>query len=283
MHINYLTRIKKNYIGISGLVLLTIIVCIAVCAPLLPLHSPWEPSVHTMQDPSRTYWLGTNEIGQDILSRLIYGARTTLTLAFLTGFFTTLLSVSIGASSALFGGLYDRIMMRIADIFLALPSIIMIILVASYLRPGIWLLAVFLSMLSWQGGARAIRAQALSLKNGVHIYAATTFGAGKTYILFKHIIPDLVPLMIVEFIQAARRTVFMEASLAFLGLLDITLISWGTMLHRALNFSYLNAWNWLLPPGIALSLTILALTFIGYGLEDILNHRQQEKKHVTNY
>ncbi len=283
MHINYLASIRKNSMGMWGFLLLAIIIFIAIIAPLLPIHSPIEPSVQTLQGPSKEYWLGTNEIGQDILSRVIYGARTSIAIAFLVGFFTTFLSALIGATSALYGGLYERVAMRAADIFLTLPNIIVIILVASYIRPGIWGLAILLSLIGWQGGARVIRAQTLSLKNRAHIYAATAFGADNYYILFKHMVPDLTPILIVQFVQFARRAVFMEAGLAFLGILDPTLISWGIMLNRALSFSYLNIWNWLLPPGIALSMTILALTFAGYALEEILNPKLQEKKYVANH
>ncbi len=278
MHIDYVGSIKKNYLGRIGVIILLFMVFIAFVAPLLPIQSPIQPSVETLQGPSAKHWLGTNEIGQDIFSRIIFGARTSLSIALLVGTFTTIISAVLGGTSALFGGLYERVVMRIADIFLTLPNIIVIILIAAYIRPGIWLFAIIISVLSWQGGARVIRAQTHSLKNRAHIHAARTFGASNFYILFKHIIPDLAPILIVEFIQSARRAVFMEAGLAFLGILDPTIISWGVMLNRALEFSYLGVWNWLLPPGIALAMTIVAFTFVGYVMEEILNPNLQERK-----
>ena len=211
--------------------------------------------------------------GRDLFSRVLYGARTSLAIALLVGTLTTLVGTFLGATAALRGGLYERFVMRTADIFFILPELMVIILIASYLRPGLPVLVLLISALSWQGGARIMRAQTLVLKNKAHIAAARTFGAGALYILKKHILPDLGPLMVAGFIQYARKAVFMEAGLAFVGICDPSTVSWGIMLNSALEFAYLNVWYWLLPPGIALSLTVLALTFLGYALEETLNPR----------
>ncbi len=280
MHINYFDCVKKNNIGKIGLIILITICVIALLAPVFISDSPTKSSVNTLEYPSGNHWLGTNDIGQDIMSRVIYGARTSLLIAFLVGALSTIISVFMGASAALIGGLYERIVMRIIDIFLTLPSIMVIVLIAAYIRPGILIMILLLSMFNWQGGARVIRAQTLSLKNKAHINAAGTFGAGIFYLLKRHIIPDLGPIMVAGFVQHARRAVFMEAGLAFLGIADPTMVSWGIMLNRALEFSYLNVWNWMLPPGIALSITVLSFTFLGYSLEEILNPRLRVKKHA---
>jgi peptide/nickel transport system permease protein len=280
MYINYFDCVKKNNIGKIGLIILVIICVIALLAPVFISDSPSESSVNTLQKPNEDHWLGTNDIGQDIMIRVIYGARTSLLIAFLVGLLSTFISAFMGATAALIGGLYERTVMRIIDIFLTLPVIMVIVLIAAYIRPGIIMLTLLLSLFSWQGGARIIRAQTLSLKNKAHINAASTFGAGILYLLKKHIIPDLGPIMTAGFVQHARRAVFMEAGLAFLGIADPTMVSWGIMLNRALEFSYLNVWNWLLPPGIALALTVLSFTFLGYALEEILNPRLRVKKHA---
>ncbi|MBZ4687910.1 MAG: peptide/nickel transport system permease protein [Clostridia bacterium] len=280
MHVDYFNCVKKNNMGRMGLILLVIISTIAIFAPLLTFYHPAETSPNTLQFPSAKHPLGTNDIGQDILSRVLYGARTTLVVAFLVGITSTLLSAFLGGTAALFGGLYERIVMRIADVFLTLPSILVIILITSYVRPGLLMLVIVISAFSWQGGARVIRAQTLSLKNKAHIAAARTFGAGNLYILRKHILPDLGPLMVAGFVQHARRAVFMEAGLAFLGICDPTTVSWGIMLNRALEFAYLNVWYWLLPPGLALSLTVLSFTFLGYALEETVNPRLRVKENA---
>ena len=196
--------------------------------------------------------------------------------AFIVGISTyaTLLSTIFGVSAALIGGLYEKVVMRVVDAFIVIPMVIVIILVAAYIKPSILTLILLISLLSWQGGARIIRAQALSLKERGHVTAAKSFGAHHLYIAWRHIIPDLGPILLVDFIYSVRRAVFMEAGLAFLGITDPTVVSWGMMMRDALNFSYLDVWQWwLVPTGIALSLTIIGLTFIGHAAEPIIEPR----------
>ncbi|MEA2032615.1 MAG: ABC transporter permease subunit, partial [Euryarchaeota archaeon] len=149
-----------------------------------------------------------------------------------------------------------------------------IILVAAYVLPNVWTLIFLISILTWQGGARLVRAQTLSLKERMHIYAARTFGANKRYISTRHIIPELGPILVAVFIHSATRGVFMEAGLAFLGIADISTVSWGLMMHYALKFYYLEVWKWwLLPTGLALSITIMAFVFIGHAFETAMDPR----------
>jgi len=164
--------------------------------------------------------------------------------------------------------------MRIVDAFIIIPVIVIIILVAAYVKPSLWVLILLLSLLGWQGGARITRAQALSLKEMGHISAAQSFGASNAYLTFHHILPDLSPILLVEFTYGIRRAIFMEAGLAFLGITDPTIISWGMMMREALDFCYLNVWQWwLLPPGVTLSLTIISVIFIAHALEGALDPR----------
>jgi peptide/nickel transport system permease protein len=152
--------------------------------------------------------------------------------------------------------------------------VIVAVLVAAYVKPELPILILILAALSWQAGTRVIRAQTLSLKEQGHINAARTFGAGRFYIAWHHIIPDLIPILMVEFIHGVRRAVFMEAGLAFLGISDPMLISWGMMMRDAMRFSYLDVWQWwLIPAGVALSLTIIGLTFVGHAAESVLDPR----------
>ena len=197
-------------------------------------------------------------MGQDIWARLLYGARTSLLVAAAVALLSSALSVLVGASAALVGGLYERFCMRIVDAMISLPTIIVMILVAAYLRPSLPLLILLISAFSWPGGARIVRSQVLSLKERMHINAARTFGAGKRHIVSTHIIPDLSPIISALMMQDARRAVFMEAGLAFLGVSDPMVISWGKMMHQALAFTYLDVWQWwLVPTGLALSATLI--------------------------
>ena len=164
--------------------------------------------------------------------------------------------------------------MRIVDAFIVIPMLVVVILVAAYIKPTLPVLILLLAILSWQGGARMIRAQTLSLKEHGHIASSRTFGAGRLYIAWRHILPDLGPILLVEFIYAVRRAVFMEAGLAFLGIGDPLLVSWGMMMRDAMSFAYLNVWWWwLVPAGVALSLTIIGLTFVSHAAEAVLDPR----------
>jgi peptide/nickel transport system permease protein len=274
MHIDLKKEIKESGPGRTGLIILLLMITVALAAPILAPYDPYQQSTASLLSPSWSHWLGTNHVGQDIWSRLVFGARTSLLVGFGVGILATLLSTVFGVSAALVGGLYEKVVMRIVDAFIVIPMIIIIILISAYIRPGILILILLLSLLSWQGGARIMRAQALSLKERGHVAAAKSFGASRFYLAWRHIVPDLGPILLVEFIYGVRRAVFMEAGLAFLGISDPTVVSWGMMMRDALSFSYLNVWQWwLVPTGVALSLIIVGLTFVGHAAEPVIEPR----------
>lgn len=274
MHISLKREMKQSHIGQAGLIILLLVIAVAILAPLLSRYNPEQQAAASLLSPSYSHWLGTNQVGQDIWSQLLYGARTSLLVGFGVGILSLVLSIIFGVSAALIGGLYDKIIMRIVDAFIVIPMIVVVILVAAYTKPDLYVLILLLAVLGWQGGARVIRAQALSLKEGGHVNASRTFGAGRLYLAWRHIVPDLGPILLVEFIYGVRRAVFMEAGLAFLGIGDPMLVSWGVMMRDAMKFSYLNVWQWwLVPAGVALSLTIVALTFISHAAESVLDPR----------
>ena len=274
MHIDLKREIKESSAGKTGLVILLIMVSIATLAPLIAPYDSCQQSISSLLSPSLSHWLGTNHVGQDIWSRLVFGARTSLLVGFGVGIISTLLATIFGVSAALVGGLYDKVVMRVVDAFIVIPMVVVVILLAAYLKPSILILILLLSLLGWQGGARILRAQALSLRGKGHIAAARSFGAHRFYIARRHIVPDLGPILVVDFIYSIRRAVFMEAGLAFMGITDPTVVSWGMMMRDALSFCYLNVWQWwLIPTGVALSLMIVGLTFIGYAAEPVIEPR----------
>jgi len=274
MHIDLKKEIKESGPGRTGLIILLLMITVALAAPILAPYDPYQQSTASLLSPSWSHWLGTNHVGQDIWSRLVFGARTSLMVGFGVGILSTLLSTLFGVSAALVGGLYEKVVMRIVDAFIVIPMIIIVILISAYIRPSVLTLILLLSLLSWQGGARIMRAQALSLKERGHVAAAKSFGANHFYLAWRHIVPDLGPILLVEFIYGVRRAVFMEAGLAFLGISDPTVVSWGMMMRDALSFSYLNVWQWwLIPTGVALSLIIIGLTFIGHAAEPVIEPR----------
>jgi peptide/nickel transport system permease protein len=274
MHIDPLGDLLHDAQAIAGLAMLSLIVIMAVFAPQLSAYPPDYYTGLIFNPPSSAHLLGTDSMGLDIWSRLLFGARTSLAVAVSVAFLSAALSIFIGSTSALIGGHYDRFWMRVVDAVLAVPAIIVMILVGAYLRPSLPLLILLLSILSWPGGARVMRSQILSLKERMHVSAARTFGAGWRHILANHILPELGPLVIALMIQDARRAVFMEAGLAFLGVSDPTMISWGKTMQQALTFTYLDVWKWwLVPTGLALSLTLIGLSFLGISLEAAMDPR----------
>lgn len=280
MHIDIRHEIRHDRMALLGILVLALILFMAVFAPLLSPYSPTEYTGRIFNPPSMDHFFGTDSMGQDIWARLLFGARTSLLVAVSVALIASSLSVLIGASSALVGGLYERFWMRAVDVMISLPTIIVMILIAAYFRPSLPLLILLISVFSWPGGARIVRSQVLTLKERMHIYAARTFGADQRHILKNHIVPDISPIIASMMIQDARRAVFMEAGLAFLGVSDPQIISWGKMMHQALAFTYLDVWKWwLLPTGILLSLTLVSLSFLGVGLEAAVDPRLCRHEH----
>lgn len=272
-----IAKLRPHGTRATGLALVLALIAGALVAPVFAPYDPFAYATDAFQPPSWRFWLGSNDVGQDILSQLLHGARTSILVGVGVASLATTLSAVGGTLSALIGGLFDRVMMRVVDALIVIPDIVVIILVAAYLRPNLLLLVVLLSLLGWQGGARVLRSQALSLKERMHVQAARTFGAGTIYVLRRHVVPELGPILLAGWIQGLRRAVFMEAGLSFLGISDPGVVSWGKMMHQALNFAYLEVWKWwLLPPGIALSLVLVAFVLVGYWLEQVMFPRLGE-------
>ncbi|MDD2835686.1 MAG: ABC transporter permease [Methanothrix sp.] len=274
MHTDPLAEISEDPLARIGLIMLAAIALMALFAPLLSDYSPHDYTGKIFSPPDLDHPLGTDSVGQDIWVRLLYGARTSLIVAGAVAILSSSLSVIIGATAALAGGYYERFCMRLVDAITSLPTIVVMILVAAYLRPSLALLIILISAFSWPVGARIVRSQVLSLKERVHINASRTFGAGKRHIIFTHIVPELSPIISSLMMQDARRAVFMEAGLAFLGVSDPMVISWGKMMHQALAFTYLDVWQWwLVPTGLALSATLIAISFLSISLETAMDPR----------
>jgi len=254
--------------------------------------APSEPSwAHTYKcpvlgDPLRRcpgypsgnqYWLGLDSQGRDIFSQVIWGSRIALLVGFLSAFFTVLLGVIVGLIAGYVGGKTESILMRFTDVILVLPALPLIITLAAVLGASIWNIILVISLLGWPGVARIIRAEVLSLKERPFIDSARVSGASTTRIVFRHIAPNVMPLAFLYMTFSVSGAILTEAALSFIGLGDISTMSWGIMLQLVSQSNALKAWWWLLPPGLAITLISLAFFLVGRAFDEIVNPRLRKR------
>jgi len=224
------------------------------------------------------YLLGTDFRGGDILTQLFYGAQ----IAFIVGGLAAIVAVGIGTLVGLIAGYYgkivDTLLMRTTDIFLVLPFLPIVLILASILRPSIWVIIFVIGIVGWPGIARVIRAQVLTLKERPFVDAAKVSGASDLRLIFYQVAPNVLPFSFLYMSLTVAAAIITEAALSFLGLGDITVISWGGMLSQVLTFGgALTAWWWLLPPGLAITLLSLGFYLLGRGFDEIINPRLRRR------
>ena len=263
--------------------MLLLITALAVFAPLLSDAAKLDVintvQVKGLQSPNGEYWLGTDRDGVSILLLTWWGARISL----LVGVSAALLSVGIGTVVGVFAAHYGRwvsaVLMRITDFFLVLPSLVLAIALSTVLEPGLGTVILAIGLTSWPSAARLVRAQTLSVEARPYIERSRALGGGHLHIIVKHVLPAVLPLVFVNATLAVGTAIVAESTLAFLGLGDPYSTSWGGMLHDASTSSaaLLGAWWYLLPPGIAIAVVVLAFTLCGRALETVLNPRLRER------
>ena len=269
-------RRRLGVVGVVGLALLILLVGSAIFAPWIAPYNPEESSGNPFAAPSRLHPLGTNDIGQDILSELIYGTRISLAIGFLAAIVAISIGTLIGTVAGYFGGWVDAVLMRAVDVVLVIPFLPLMILIAAYVGPSFWHIILVIGLLVWARPARVLRSQVLSLKSLDYIDAARALGAPASRILRLHVLPGVLSLSLAQFILAASNAILIEASLSFLGLGDPTAKSWGSILYYAqVRSAFLSgAWLWwVLPPGLLITLAVLGFAFTGFALEEVLNPR----------
>lgn len=267
----------RSPLMVTGLVVLGVLVLVAVFAPLLTAHDPRAISGDALERPSARHRLGTDVPGRDIFAQLLHGARTSLVVAVVGGGLAVAGGIVVGVLPALLGAVADTVSNRLVVFLLALPGLPLLVLVASLAGTTLSAVVLVIAFAGVAPNARVLRSQALSLRQRGFIGAARGFGAGPLYVLRRHLVPGLAPLILVGFVQWAGVAVGLEAGLAFLGLGDPSGISWGLMINRALSepgiyFSAMWTW-WVLPAGLAVTLTVVAFTFVGVALEPSFNPR----------
>lgn len=263
--------------AVVGTVIVGALALIALLAPIVAPYDPQTLSGPPLQAPSLQHLLGTNNLGQDILSQLIWGARPSMAVAVGAATLALLLGVAVGVGAALAGGVLDLVVMRVVDVFLALPLLPLLILVAALVGAHAENLVLVIGLMSWPATARILRSQTLSLRDRGFVQAARGLGKGSAYVMRRHLLPALGPLLVSGFVAVAAHAVLLEAGLAFLGLSDPTSVTWGLVLNQALlqqgaYFSAVWTW-WALPAGLAVTLAVLGFSFIGIGVEHNFNPR----------
>ncbi|MBW1720883.1 MAG: ABC transporter permease [Deltaproteobacteria bacterium] len=277
MRPNFMRDVFRDPWFMAGLGLAILFAVVAALGPTLSPYDPRDMRFAPISPPSSEHLLGVNDGGQDIFSELLYAVKNTVAFGLWTASLGLLAGVIIGVSAGWIGGWVDLVLMRIADVLLAVPSIMVLIFTAALFRPPPLLLATILAALSWPTTSKGIRAQTLSLKQALHLRAVSRMGAGNFYIIRRHLIPEMFPLYLVGFAAKARMAMFMEASLAFLGLFDPGRKSLGMMISYALKYYYMDIWwNWLMPPILCLSMLIGSVTFLAISLEKALDPRLRE-------
>ncbi|PZX03952.1 peptide/nickel transport system permease protein [Psychrobacillus insolitus] len=269
-------RKSTKVIGAVGFVLFIAVVLFAVLGPFIIPYDAYKQSGPSFMAPNRDHWLGTNDMGQDILAELAEGARTSLTIGILTALFATIIGGSVGILAGYIGGWFEVVVMRVIDVVLTLPFLPLMIVIAVYMGPGIFTQIFVITLVMWAGKARQIRAQTLSIKTTGPVLAAKTMGANHLYIFKKHIFPSVFPLFIPQFVGAVNTAILLESSLSFLGMGNPLVKSWGSILYYANSRSAFltEAWVWwIIPPGICIVMVVLAFSLMGYYLEEKVNPR----------
>lgn len=274
-----LKRIWKEMtsLGRIGLLILLLLIIMAFAASHLSWHSPNVSSGPPLAPPGKAHLLGTDELGVDLWAQVCYGARVSL----MVGLGTALLAGAgggiIGSLAAFRGGVLDRLLMRLIDIMLVMPSLPVMIVLAAFMGSSLRNIILVLVLFSWSHPARIIRAQVLALKEQGYIKMARVYGGSDLYIIFKHLLPEIFPILAVSMIRLASMAIVTEASLAFLGLGDPTSRSWGLIINHALNFSgiyFTPFWQWwLFYPWLFLTLLVVSLALLGRDLERIADPR----------
>jgi ABC-type dipeptide/oligopeptide/nickel transport system permease subunit len=261
---------KNNLIKI-GFIVVIVIFIISIFAPILSRYKPLEISGSSLLQPDGKHPFGTDDVGHDLYSQFLYGARSSLRVGITVGLCATAIALLVGGLAGYRGGAVEQVVMRIVDIFLCIPRFPVLIVMAHFLGASINNIIMFLILFSWPAGTRLVRSRVLSLKASPVVESEILFGARGRYIFFRHVLPDLIPLLIVLFVLDASHAVLAEAGLSFLGLGDPATVSWGIMLHYAFIFPGLflgRAWLWwVIPPGAGITALVLGFMFISSGLE----------------
>lgn len=266
-------RFLKHKLAIAGLAVVLLLIICAVFAPVIAPHDPYEITNTFNGQPSAEHLLGTDRVGRDVLSRLIYGARVSLMVGFLTVAISVVIGSILGLVSGYFGGTVDMTVMRVCDVFMSFPQLMLILVVVSIVGPNTRNITLVLGLLGWPQVTRLVRGNVLTIKQSDYMRACTALGFRVPRKLFRHILPNTLAPILVNATFGIASNILMEAGLSFLGLgVQPPIASWGNMLTDAQSLTILTSQPWLwVPPGLMIMLSVLAVNFVGDGLRDAID------------
>jgi len=258
-----------------GIVIIAFIVLLAIFADKLTPYKPLDMIGEPLQPPSRMHLLGTDDMGRDLLTMVVYGSRVSLLIGVLAAILATAIGTIIGLLSAVIGGKLDVLISRSIDFVISLPYLAVALAILAFLKPSIWVIVVVIAALGWVTPAKVVRTSTLTVLGMPYVEAAYALGSSKLWIVWKHVLPGVMPFILSSMVLNVRSAILFEASLSFLGMGDPSHVSWGTILFyaRRAGAFMLGAWWWIIPPGLMIMLTVLGFTLIAIGLDRVLNPR----------
>jgi len=270
---------RANPMGLIGLAMLAFFVAIAIFCPVFSPYDPRDTVGEFLAPASPAHILGTDQLGRDILSRVLYGTRISLLVGITAAAISVFIGTSIGLVSGYFGKAFGEVLMRFTDMFLVMPQLALMIILAALLGRSLFIIMVVVGVTSWPWMARIIRSEVLSLKQRPFVERAISIGCSDFYLIRKHILPNVMPLITANAILTIPWAIVSESTLSFIGLGDPTAISWGSILSGAFSNSaiILGLWYWFIPAGLAIVLLSMSFALIGHVMDEVLNPRLRKR------
>jgi len=270
-------RFRSNRVATAGLVVIAILFLLSFCAGFI---TPYDPDAldawHVLLPPSSAHLFGTDELGRDVLTRVIFGARVSLKVGFVAVGIAVAIGTVVGLFAGFYGGWADSLLMRVVDIMLCFPTFFLILAVIAMLEPSIWYIMIIIGLTGWMGVARLVRAEVLSLKSRDFVSAARVLGASDLRIIFRHILPNALSPVLVSATLGVAGAILTESALSFLGIgVQPPTPSWGNILTSGKDYIEF-AWWLSLFPGVAILVTVLSYNLVGEGIRDALDPRRQQ-------
>ncbi|MFF5894308.1 ABC transporter permease [Streptomyces argenteolus] len=267
---------RAHRAGLAGLTVLVLIGLVALAAPVLvgaDSQSVTEAPGGPLEAPSAAFPLGTDQFGRSLLALLVWGTRVSLTVGLLAAFLSVAIGTLVGITAGHFKGWYGNVVMRITDWFLVMPTLVLAIALATVLSRSLWTTVLAIGVTTWPTTARLVRAQTLSVESRPYIERSRALGGGHRHIMSRHVLPNVMPLVLAQTTLVISTAILTEATLAFLGLGDPTVVSWGGLLQDAREAGAVSSGDWwyLAPPGLAIAVVALAFTLCGRTIETVLN------------